>query len=138
MAPAFYVHQENGLRWKSMNHRHLAPDHRVSSTAAQKKDVAKPLLAPLLLVTGTMIGCGAVAAPAPPSLNLPTPVLNLSAAPVHSSVSFAWTMPTRTTDPVILRHPVTAQICRAIEKGPCASIAKLNLAPGGAGAYTDQ
>src|ERR1700722_17323942 len=138
MTPAFYAQQENGLRWKSMNRRHRAPEHSVSSTAAQKKGVAKLLLAPLLLVTGTMIGCGAVAAPAPPSLNLPTPVLNLSAARVDSSVRLAWTMPKRTTDHVVLRHPVTAQVCRAVEKGPCASVAKLNLAPGGAGTYTDQ
>jgi hypothetical protein len=135
MAPDFYVHQENGLRWKSMIRSHLAPDH--SSTVAQKTGVAGFLLALLLLAAGPMIGCGSPAAPQPPSLNLPIAVLNLSAARIDSSVRLAWTMPKRTTDNVVLRHPITAQVCRAVEKGPCASIAKLNLPPGGAGAYTD-
>jgi hypothetical protein len=138
MAPGFYAHQENGLRWKSMIRSHLAPDHSVSSTAAEKTGVARFLLASLLVVSGTMIGCGSPAAPQPPSLNLPIAVLNLTAARIDSSVRLAWTMPTRTTDHVVLRHPITAQVCRAVEKGPCASIAKLNLPPGGAGAYTDQ
>jgi hypothetical protein len=91
------------------------------------------LLAPLLL----LVGCGSPGAPLPPSLNLPTPVVNLSAARVGNSVHLAWTMPTRNTDRIALRHPVPAEICRAVEKGPCASIKKLLLAPGGAGEYTD-
>jgi hypothetical protein len=90
------------------------------------------LWVPLLLV-----GCGSPGAPLPPSLNLATPVLNLSAARVGDSVHLAWTMPTRNTDRIALRHPVPAQVCRAVENGPCASIGKLLLAPGGAGEYTD-
>ncbi|HET6218969.1 MAG TPA: hypothetical protein VFE27_18240 [Acidobacteriaceae bacterium] len=90
-----------------------------------------------LLLVHTLIGCGAPAAPAPPSLNLPTPVLNLSAVRIGDSVHLAWTMPTRTTDRFALRHPVTAQICRAIESGLCANITNLTLAPGVAGTYSD-
>ena len=90
-----------------------------------------------LLLAPTMIGCGAPAAPEPPSLNLPAPVLNLSAVRVGGSVRLAWTMPTRTTDHLALNHPVPVQICRAVESGPCANVASLNLPPGGAGAYTD-
>ena len=89
------------------------------------------------LLARTLIGCGTPAAPAPPSLNLPAPVLNLSAVRIGDSVHLAWTMPTRTTDRVALRHPVTVQICRAIESGPCANITSLTLAPGVAGTYTD-
>jgi hypothetical protein len=92
-------------------------------------------LAPITLLT--MIGCGAPAAPAPPSLNLPTPVVNLSAVRVGDSVHLAWTMPTRTTDHLPLRHPVTAGICRAVDGGPCTNAGTLRLAPGAAGAYTD-
>jgi hypothetical protein len=84
-----------------------------------------------------MVGCGAPAAPAPPSLNLPTPVENLSAVRIGDSVHLAWTMPTRTTDHLPLRHPVTAQICRGVDSGPCTRFSSLNLAPGAAGTYTD-
>jgi len=91
------------------------------------------LLAPLLL----LLGCGSPGAPLPPSLDLPTPVVNLSAARVGNSVHLTWTMATRNTDRIALRHPVPTQVCRAVEKGPCASIGKLLLAPGGAGEYTD-
>jgi hypothetical protein len=91
------------------------------------------LLVPLLL----FVGCGSPGAPLPPSLNLPTPVGNLSAARIGNSVHLAWTMPTRNTDRIPLRHPVPAQVCRAVEKGPCDTIGKLVSAPGGAGAYTD-
>jgi hypothetical protein len=90
-----------------------------------------------LLLARTLIGCGAPAAPEPPSLNLPVPVPNLSAVRTGDSVHLAWTMPTRTTDRVALRHPLTAQICRAIESGLCANLTSLTLAPGVAGTYTD-
>ncbi len=100
---------------------------------------ATPLLAlsVVLLVARTMIGCGTPGAPLPPSLNLPNAVLNLSAIRIGNSVRLAWSMPTRTTDKVVLRHPVTVQICRAVESGPCANIASLTLKPGGAGEYAD-
>jgi hypothetical protein len=84
-----------------------------------------------------MVGCGAPAAPAPPSLNLPAPVLNLSGVRIGDSVHLAWTMPTRTTDHLPLRHPVTVQICRGIDSSPCTKTGTLNLAPGAAGTYTD-
>lgn len=90
-----------------------------------------------ILLAGFTIGCGAPAAPEPPSLNLPTPVLNLSAVRIGNSVRLAWTMPTRTTDHVALQQPVTVQVCRALEKGPCVNLASLLFPPGGAGAYTD-
>ena len=90
-----------------------------------------------LLLARTMIGCGAPAAPEPPSLNLPIPVVNLSAVRIGDSVHLAWTMPTRTTDRVALKHPVTVQVCRAVESGPCANVGSLNLSPGAAGTYAD-
>jgi hypothetical protein len=89
---------------------------------------------PLVL---TIIGCGAPAAPAPPSLNLPTPVVNLSAARIGDSIHLAWTMPTRTTDHLPLRHPVKVQICRGIDSEPCTNTGTLSLAPGAAGTYKD-
>jgi hypothetical protein len=98
-----------------------------------------PLLLPLtLLAAFAMLSCGTPAAPQPPSLNLPAPVTNLSAVRVGNSVHLAWTMPTRTTDHVILKHPVSVQVCRSVDGGACAAIDILSLAPGGAGTYTDQ
>jgi hypothetical protein len=88
-------------------------------------------------LTLAVVGCGAPAAPAPPSLNLPTPVVNLSAVRVGDSVHLAWTMPTRTTDHLPLRHPITARICRAVDSEPCTNAGTLTVAPGAAGTYTD-
>jgi hypothetical protein len=118
----FYRHQKNDLGLESMHRKLLV--------------FALPLGMACNMAC-TMVGCGAPAAPAPPSLNLPTPVVNLSAARIGDSVHLAWTMPTRTTDHLALRHPVTAQICREIDSGPCTSTGTLSLAPGAAGKYTD-
>jgi hypothetical protein len=90
-----------------------------------------------LVLARTMVGCGSPAAPEPPSLNLPVPVANLSATRTGNTVHLAWTMPRRTTDRVVLRHPVTAEVCRGIENASCTGLATLNLAPGAAGAYAD-
>ena len=95
------------------------------------------VIALVLLLAETMIGCGAPAAPEPPSLNLPSPVVDLSAVRVSNSVRLAWTMPKRTTDHLALKHPVTVQICRSVESAACANIAHFTLAPGAAGAYSD-
>jgi hypothetical protein len=99
-----------------------------------------PCVAGLLALwaPGILMGCGAPAAPEPPSLNLPLPVLNLSATRIGNSVRLAWTMPSRTTDRVPLRHPVAAQVCRAVQDGPCTKVGSVPLSPGRAGAYTDE
>jgi hypothetical protein len=91
-----------------------------------------------ILIAGSGIGCGSPGAPGPPSLNLPTPVLNLSSVRIGNSVHLAWTMPTHTTDHIVLQHPVKVQVCRALEKSPCANVGSLTLEPGKEGAYTDE
>ena len=98
--------------------------------------LAIPVLA--LFVGIQTIGCGAPAAPAAPSLNLPNPAENLSAARIGNSVHLAWTMPTRTTDRVVLKHPIPVQVCRAVETGPCKPIDSVDFAPGAAGQYSDE
>jgi hypothetical protein len=90
-----------------------------------------------LVLAHIMVGCGAPAAPAPPSLNLPAPVENLSAVRMGDTVHLTWTMPRRTTDHIALKHPVAAQICRAVESGPCTAITSLTLMPGAAATYAD-
>jgi hypothetical protein len=114
----FCRHEKNELRLESMNRK-------------------LPVFALPLIMACAMVGCGAPAAPAPPSLNLPTPAVNLSAVRIGDSVRLAWTMPTRTTDHLPLRHPVKVQICRGIDNGPCTNTGTLSLAPGVAGTYTD-
>jgi hypothetical protein len=91
-----------------------------------------------ILVAGSAIGCGSPGAPGPPSLNLPTPVLNLSAVRIGQSVHLAWTMPTHTTDRIALQHPVKVQVCRGVEKSPCANVGSLSLEPGKDGAFKDE
>lgn len=98
-----------------------------------------PLLLPFaLLAMGAIISCGSPAAPQPPSLNLPAPVLNLSAVRIGNSVHLAWTMPTRNTDHIVLKRPVRVQVCRTVESAACATIATIALPAGGAGTYIDQ
>ncbi len=93
-----------------------------------------PLLAfPIALLAG----CGSVGAPAPPSLNLPTPVQNLSAMRKENSVQLTWTMPARTTDRVVLKHPVPAEICRKAGGGICVKIGVVVFPPDQAANYTD-
>jgi hypothetical protein len=98
----------------------------------------KLLVFSLALVLARIVtGCGSPASPQPPSLNLPIPVTNLSAARSGNTVRLAWTMPKRTTDRVGLRHPVSAAVCRATGNAACTDVATLDVAPGAAGTYAD-
>jgi hypothetical protein len=119
---------QDGLRWESMNCKLLAPHLNNSALVV--------LLA--ILTACSTSGCGAPGAPQPPSLNLPTPVLNLTAVRIGNSVHLAWTMPTHTTDHKALERLVPVLVCRALEKGACANIASLSLTTGKEGAYTDE
>jgi hypothetical protein len=83
-------------------------------------------------------GCGSPGAPIAPSLKLPTPVEDLSAARTGNSVELTWTMPTRTTDRVLLKHAVPAEICRAVASGPCSAIYKITVDAGKPASYTDK
>ena len=96
------------------------------------------LPAATLVVTVFTIGCGSPAAPAPPSLNLPNPAQNLTAARAGNTVHLAWTMPTRTTDRVAIKHPIAARICRAEASQACSPIVSLAFAPGSAAQYNDE
>jgi hypothetical protein len=98
--------------------------------------VRKLLLFPALAFM--MVGCGSPGAPEPPSLNLPAPVANLSAARIGDTVHLAWTMPTHTTDHVALKHPITGRICRAVDQSSCTVLGNVTLAPGSAGTYADE
>ncbi len=68
---------------------------------------------------GLLSGCGAPAAPQPPTLNLPAPVRDLSAVRIGDEVHLDFTIPAKTTDKLPVRGDMTAQLCRAVEAGPC-------------------
>ncbi len=84
-----------------------------------------------------LAGCGMPGAPLPPSLHLPDPVTDLAAARTGDQVSLTWTMPQRDTDKVLLKGNVTVRVClRQAASAPCATVGRLQLRPGDAGAFT--
>jgi hypothetical protein len=70
-------------------------------------------------------GCGAPAAPQPPTLNLPQPVRTLSAERVGDRVRVSFAVPEKTTDRLPIRGPVTARLCRSLGNAPCQPVATL-------------
>lgn len=74
--------------------------------------ISKLLL--LLLGTAALANCGVPGVPKPPSLDLPQPVSDLRAVRKGDSVYLAWTVPSETTDRLVLRHLGPARICRSV------------------------
>ena len=95
------------------------------------------LLIALPLASATLVGCGMPGAPQPPSLNLPIPVNDLSAMRTGGQVVLTWTMPTKTTDKVLLEGDIVVRVCRNQSSAAgCSVAATLQLAPGAASAFT--
>jgi len=84
------------------------------------------------LVAGilTASGCGSPGAPQAPSLNLPEKVINLTAQRGGNIVILRWTMPSRSTDHLLLKGPLAVRLCRRPADGVCQTIADLNFDPG--------
>src|SRR5580704_2087087 len=95
--------------------------------------VAALILPPLLM----MAGCGLPSAPQPPSLKLPEPVTDLTAARYGDQVRLNWTMPKRTTDKVLLKEAQKAHICRRVETGPCETVADQAFTPDAPAEFVD-
>jgi hypothetical protein len=74
-------------------------------------------------------GCGAPAAPQPPTLNLPQPVRTLSAERVGDRVRVSFPVPDKTTDRLPIRGPVTARLCRSLGNASCQPVATLPVNP---------
>lgn len=91
------------------------------------------------LAAGIAIGgCGLPGAPLPPTLNLPKPVADLTAARAGDQVSLHWTTPERNTDHLLLKGNVQLRICRRQRAGePCAAVATVQFAPGAAGEFAE-
>lgn len=94
--------------------------------------------AALCLPVASVLGCGMVATPQPPSLKLPQPVTDLTAQRIGNQVDLHWTMPKRATDKVLLLGKQRAEICRSAATGPCVHVGSLKLAPEAAGSFTDK
>ena len=74
------------------------------------------------------IGCGAPAAPLPPTLNLPVPVSDLAARRVGDTVHLTFSVPQKTTDKLPVRGPMTAKLCRSVDADPCQPAGTLAIA----------
>lgn len=64
------------------------------------------------MMLALLAGCATPGPPLPPSLNLPEVVTDLTATRVGGQMRLRWTTPTHTTDKLLIRGPVTAEICR--------------------------
>ena len=91
-----------------------------------------------LAAASALAGCGMPGAPLPPSLNLPIRVTDLSAVRTGGQVALTWTMPTKTTDKVLLKGNIAVRICRNEPSvARCTVAATLHLPPGADGSFTD-
>lgn len=65
-----------------------------------------------------LAGCASPGPPLPPSLKLPQVVTDLKAERVGNQVTLRWTTPSRTTDKLLLKDEVTAEVCRNAGAAP--------------------
>ena len=84
-----------------------------------------------------LTACGTPGPPQPPSLHLPQPPTDLTAARSGNEVHLHWTMPKRSTDRVLLKGDQDAHICRSIAKSPCESAGDAKYAPLAEADFTD-
>jgi hypothetical protein len=79
------------------------------------------------------VGCASPGPPQPPSLKLPETVKDLTAARVGNSVQLRWTTPSTTTDHLVIKGPITAELCRInviSTPSACVPVARLPVTPG--------
>jgi hypothetical protein len=113
------------------------------TTAGAKRaaETRRALSAAALLLTGLLAGCALEAAPSPPSLKIPTPVKDLTAARAGDAVTLHWTMPRHTTDKALLQGPQPVVVCRAVAPtvpdAPCQPVAELHFPPGERATWSD-
>jgi hypothetical protein len=111
-APLPYGCRENALRWTPMMQGDRQGNHRIWIALSAA-------LASAGIGAGLATGCGAPAAPLPPTLNLPQPVRDLAASRAGNTVHLTFSVPQKTTDKLPVRGPMTAKLCRSVENGPC-------------------
>src|ERR1700744_5427710 len=93
-------------------------------TAQDCRRIALPLA---LLLVSIATGCGAPAAPQPPTLNLPQPVRDLAAKRAGNVVHLTFTVPQKTTEHAPGRRPMAPHPRRSVENGPCQAAGTLAI-----------
>ncbi len=89
------------------------------------------------VVSLALLGCGMAASPQPPSLQLPKPVTDLTAARAGNQVSLHWITPNQTTDKLKIHGAVKMRVCRQLEVKLCEPIATISSLAGKPGEYSD-
>jgi hypothetical protein len=84
-----------------------------------------------------LAGCGTPGAPQPPSLKLPERVVDLAAVRAGNTVTLSWTMPRKTTDHLLIKGPVKAQVCRREGTGICQPVGEVSFAPHAEAAFQE-
>lgn len=84
-----------------------------------------------------LTGCGTPGAPQPPSLQLPGLVEDLTAVRAGDSVTLRWTSPKKTTDHLLIKGSIVAQVCRRENSGACQAAGDVKVTPGGEGEFRD-
>src|ERR1700735_1629658 len=97
-----------------------------------------PALGTAMLLISIAVGCGSPGPPHPPSLKLPEVVKDLTAERVGAEVVLRWTTPEKTTDRLLIKDPMTAEICRITGVGAspapaCSPVKRPPVKPGAAG-----
>ncbi len=73
-----------------------------------------------LVISAGLGGCASPGSPRPPSLHLPAPVTDLTAARVGDQIKLRFTAPTRSTDGLPLRDTtLRSALCREVGRNPC-------------------
>jgi hypothetical protein len=83
-------------------------------------------------------GCGQTGTPLAPSLQLPTPVSDLTASRVGDRVTLTWTMPRRTTDKLPLKGLQPVQVCRRTAERACLIVGTVSFEIGKPASYDDK
>jgi hypothetical protein len=83
------------------------------------------------------IGCASPGPPLPPSLKLPALATGLTAQRVGDQVVLHWTTPSRTTDKLLIKGSVSAEICRQVgvstpagKAARCSVVGRVDVTPG--------
>ena len=106
--------------------------------ARRDEGCARALALGAMLAAGLLSGCGMPGAPLPPTLNLATPITDLTAVRAGEQVSLAWTMPKKNTDKLLLKGDVQVRVCRRNgDADRCATAGQMTLAPGAGGTFNE-
>lgn len=91
----------------------------------------------LAIAVACLTGCGTPGAPQPPSLKLPGLVEDLTAVRAGDHVTLRWTSPKKTTDHLLIKGSIVAQVCRREEPAGCQTAGEVTVAPGAEAEFRD-